>query len=208
MASGSEADSRVRRDELEELHFIVHADNLGSILQHGVLSHRRAATVRHKSLAKPYVLDRRLGVRVSGGRLLHEYANLYICARNPTLYLMIRNAGGHESVLVLRISTDVLDLPGVVITDQNAASDWRRFAASPDGLSIVNKELVFAEYWTHPDQIEQWRHKSIKCAEVLVPDSVEPRFITGIYASCDERQQRVNATTNLPCTVRPHLFFI
>ena len=55
---------------------------------------------------------------------LHEYANLYLCARNPMLY---KRRESHGTLCVLRVSTDVLDLPGVVLTGGNAASDYTAF---------------------------------------------------------------------------------
>lgn len=50
---------------------------------------------------------------VPGGRPLHEYVNLYFCARNPMLF---RIKDLHLELCVLQIDTNVLDLPGVVIT--------------------------------------------------------------------------------------------
>ena len=123
---------------------------------------------------------------------------------------MILNAGGHRAVAVLRVSTGVLDLPGVVITDQNAASDYRLFLPSPQGLAKVDREAVFAEHWTHSEnRAAEWRHKSMKCAEVLVPDAVHPRFITGIYVSCNEtRGWLLSIIDNVPIIVDGQLFFV
>jgi hypothetical protein len=43
---------------------------------------------------------------------------------------------------------------------------------------------VFAVYWTHPDnKYEEMEHKSIKCAEVLIPNKVEPKYILGAYVA-------------------------
>jgi ssDNA thymidine ADP-ribosyltransferase, DarT len=85
----------------------------------------------------------------------------------------------HQSLCVLRVSTDVLDLPGVVVTDRNAASDYVRFGPAPAALALVDRELVFARYWTHGDLIEQSCRKSIKCAEILVPDRVDAMHVSG-----------------------------
>lgn len=84
-----------------------------------------------------------------------------------------------------------------------------RFAAVPAGLAIIDRGLVFAEYWTHPeDQIAEWRHKSIKCAEVLVPDRVPYQHIEGVYVSCqDARSAVLEYAGSLPVTVDAHLFF-
>ncbi len=196
----------MNREELEELHYIAPIANMPSILKLGILSNKHAKKIPHQSIAKSDIQDLRAKVRVPGGLLLHEYANLYICARNPMLYL---RQAQHRSFCVLRISPTVVDMPGVVITDRNAASEWARFASAPDGLSIVNANMTFAEYWTHPeDQIAEWRHKSMKCAEVLVPDAVAPNFILGAYVSCKESGQQLSADcSGLPATENRHLFF-
>ena len=190
-------------DELRELHYITPTCNLRSILQHGILSNARAARLQHASVAMQTVQDRRTRVTVPGGRPLHEYANLYICARNPMLYLRRL-----QDVCVIAVTTAVLDVPGVVITDSNASSEYVRFAAAPEGLRIVDRSRTFAEYWTDNDLIEQWRKKAAKCAEVLVPERVEPRFLAGIHVSSDEAREAVaGLDTGLPVTVDRHLFF-
>jgi hypothetical protein len=151
------------------------------------------------------VQDRRADVVVPGGRKLHEYVNLYICARNPMLF---KRMGQHLDLCVLQVSTDVLDLPGVVVTDVNASSDYVRFAAAPAGLSIVDRDLTFADDWRDSDQIQYYRKKSAKCAEVLVPDKVAPRFIVGAYVSCQEAMDRLNGLgTGLKVTIDGHMFF-
>ena len=196
----------MERQELQELHYITPICNIQSILRHGVLSHVRAAEMQHESIAMEEVQDRRVSKSVPGGRRLHEYANLYICGRNPMLY---KRLDQREHICVFSISTEVLDLPGVVITDCNAGSEYVRFRGAPGGLSIVDRELTFADYWTSPDQIEYWRRKAAKCAEVLVPDMVGPRFIRGIYVSCEEAKSQVEALgMDLPASINRHLFFL
>lgn len=196
----------MRRNELDELHYIAHIDNIQSIERLGILSHRGAARVRHESVAKEAIQRRRAQKPVPGGRPLHEYVNLYICARNKMLYL-IQNR--HRELCVLRINPDVIDLPGAIVADRNASSDHVRFEPAPRGLRLVDRNLVFAEYWTHPDDpIQEMRHGSIKCAEVLVPDRVAPGFIIGAYVSCDESLARFHALgVGFAATANPHLFF-
>jgi hypothetical protein len=151
------------------------------------------------------IQERRAKVTVPGGRRLHDYVNLYISARNPMLYL---RRGHHESLCVLRIGTEVLDLEGVVIADRNASSDYCLFGPAPSGLANVNSELVFAEYWTDPDPIQAYRRKSVKCAEVLVPDRVPPEFIRGAYVSGDVGKARLAAVApHLAVAISGHLFF-
>lgn len=109
---------------------------------------------------------------------------------------------------MLQVSTDVLDLDGVVVTDRNAASGYARFYESAAGLASLDRDLVFAEWWTHPDYYEQLRRGSITCAEILVPDRVPPEFIQGIYVSGPEPQARVGSEQSaVPVTVNRQLFF-
>lgn len=114
-----------------------------------------------------------------------------------------------DDVCVLRVSSGVIDLPRVVIADQNAASDYVRFADASVGLALVHRDTVFAQYWTHPDdQIAEWRHKSAMCAEVLVPDAVAPHHIVGAYVGTSQAAQNVNAVAaGLALTLNKYLFF-
>lgn len=199
----------MRREELKELHYITPITNVPSILQRGLLSHRRAAAIQHQSVAMPEIQDRRALVRVPGGRRLHEYVNLNFHARNPMLF---KRRGQHTSLCVLQVSTDVLDSPGVVITDRNAAAsdEYIRWSPSPSGLDRLNRDLVFAEDWRHPgDPIAYYRHRSIKCAEVLVPDVVPPHHIVGAYVSGESgRGKLAEVAGALLATVDAHLFFL
>lgn len=122
--------------------------------------------------------------------------------------MMYKRRSQHESLCVLRIDVSVLDLPGTVVTDQNAASDYVRFAAAPEGLRIVNEELTFAEDWTHPERIEYYRRKSAKNAEVLVADHVASTLIVGAYVSTEAGQTRVAAMDPaLDVKINAHMFF-
>jgi len=193
------------RAELNELGYIVPINTVPSILQHGILSHCRAERFQHDSIALEQVQDRRANVVVPNGRPLHEYANLYICPRNP---MLLRRSDIREQICVLRVSPEVLDIANVIVTDSNAASKYVSFRPAPTGLAIVDRDRTFAEWWTHDDQIEQWRHSAQKCAEVLVPNVVPPAYVTGAYVSCDQSRHRLRVLApNLPITVDRHLFF-
>lgn len=66
----------MKREELEELHYITPISNVPSICKRGILSHHGAARIQHQSIAMAEIQDRRAKVTVPGGRRLHEYANL------------------------------------------------------------------------------------------------------------------------------------
>lgn len=201
--------SLMDRSELAELHYITAIDNLPSMMQYGLLSHRRAANLSHRSVALQVIQGLRSKKQVPGGQHLHEYVNLYINARNAMLSRVLVDASVHD-ICVVRVSTDVLDLPGVAIADQNAASDYVRFTNAPSGLARIDRATVFAQYWTHPgDQIAEWRHKSAMCAEVLVPDVVDPGYLGGVYVGSQKAQQRVAALgSTLLATLDPQKFFL
>jgi hypothetical protein len=107
-----------------ELHCIMPIENLVSVMKEGILSHENAAKLKHHSVALQPVQDKRDKKQVPGGLRLHQYANLYFHARNP---MMFKRRDQASELCVLQVSTTVLPLPGVVISDQNAASDYVRF---------------------------------------------------------------------------------
>jgi hypothetical protein len=195
----------MERHELKELHYITPIPNVPSILRLGILSHVRAQRVEHESVAMEEIQDRRAKVNVPGGRKLHEYVNLYICARNPMMY---KRQAQHQELCVLRITPEIINLTGVVITDGNASGDYVRFGAAPRSLSIVNREWTFADDWRDPDQIQYFRKKAAKCAEVLVPDKVKPDYIMGAYVSCQQAVAVFEASCKgISVSINSHLFF-
>jgi hypothetical protein len=197
----------MKRKEITELHYITPVVNVPSILQRGILSYRRAGTVLHESVAMPEVQALRASVRLPTGRMLHEHVNLYFDARNPMMYARKEH---HQSLTVLQVSPTVLDLPGVMISDGNAARRFGTRFSAPDsaGLSLLDAAKVFAHDWNHPDPQIKDEHKRIRCAEVLVPDRVDPAYITGAYVSCDEsRATLVAFGWELHIIESEHLFF-
>jgi len=195
----------VNRSDLRELHYITPIANVPSIMQHGILCKNRASKLNAASIAMQEIQELRANKGVPGGLQIHDYANLYFCARNPMIY---KRSSMHANLCVLRVSTSVLDLKAVVIADSNAASKYTAFWPSPSGLAKVDASWVFAENWTDSDQITQWRKAAAKCAEVLVPTVVTPDRIMGAYVSCPESQQTlIGIGFTGTITVNAHLFF-
>lgn len=98
-------------------------------------------------------------------------------------------------------------LPGVVITDQNAASDLVRFL-HPNQFGLLDFDSIFAMKWTHPnDPFGYRRHRSRKCAEVLVPHVVDPRFLIGAYVVNVDVASRLRSVCSLAIAVDPVMFF-
>jgi hypothetical protein len=196
----------MNREDVKELHYITPIENLPSILEKGILSHKLAQRVPHDSVALEAVQDRRKNKVIPRGRSLHDYVNLYFDARNPMLYLRLNQ---HAELCILRVNPSVMELPGVVIADHNASSGYARFFPYPDGLKYIDKDTVYAEYWTHPDDaIAEMEHKSKKCAEVLVPDLVKPDYVLGACVSCAAALKSCGMTgVAISVTIDTHLFF-
>jgi hypothetical protein len=76
----------MNRADLTELHYIPPAENLSLIFEHGILSNINSKRLKVKTVALEAVQKIRAKKVISNGRPLHDYANLYICARNPMMY--------------------------------------------------------------------------------------------------------------------------
>ena len=188
-----------------ELHCIMPMANVGSAMTHGILSYERAAKLIHQSVAMQPVQDKRDQKQVPGGLKLHRYANLYFHARNPMLFKRRDEA---PALCVLRVSVEVLNLPGAVITDCNAASDYVRYLA-PAQWALLNFDDIYALDWRHPNNAARlYQHRSRKCAEVLVPQRVDTSYLAGAYAvDAAAAGQLSEAGFHLPVTLNPVLFF-
>ncbi len=190
---------------LAEFQNITPLVNIPSILRYGILSHAQASKLSHHSVALQEVQDKRDRIRIPGGLALHEYANVYFHARNP---MMSRRRDDARTLCVLRVSIDILKIPGAVITDQNSVSQYVKFSP-PNQLQLMDLDYVFAPNWKHPDnQIEEWRHSSAKCAEALIPRKIPPNYLLGAYVVNDSVRVELEAHGFvLPIEIHPDLFF-
>jgi hypothetical protein len=166
--------------DVKELYYITPIANVPSIMMRGILSHNLSMNVPHQSIAMQEIQDKRSEKVITGtNKKLHDYANLYFDAHNPMLS-KIRHI--NDTICILVISTSVLELTDVIISDRNAASKWSRFYGVSDGLAALDKKKIYDKYWTNArDPYEAWELKSKKCAEVLIPDKIEPKYILEAY---------------------------
>lgn len=195
----------MKREELSELHYITPIANVPSILKRGILSHNRVKKVLHDSVAMAEIQDRRMNKRIPGAGKLHDYVNLYFDAHNP----MLSKVRAHNNMIcVLRVTTSALDLPNVIVSDRNASSGYANFM-TVDDVGRLSRERIFARYWTHPeDPIEEMRHRSEKCAEVLVPDKLSSDLIVGAYVADQTALKNWNKLRiELRATINQRLFF-
>jgi hypothetical protein len=195
----------VKTEEIAELYYIVPMKTVPSILEHGILSHNRAAKLPHADISMREIQDRRGKKQVPGGLSLHDYANLYFNGRNK---MMAKKRPEHNEICVLRIDRSVLNSPGAVIADRNASSNYALFLPSPMGLQRLHREEVFLRSWICPnDQIREWRLGSLVCAELLVPHLVEAKLIRGAYVLDGVALAGFTALkTNVECAMNSDIF--
>jgi ssDNA thymidine ADP-ribosyltransferase, DarT len=198
----------MERSRIRELHYITDIANVPSILEHGILSHRRVERLvgPHVTVASPEVQSHRARKRIwtgSRSRALHDYANLYLDARNAMLYTLLRNQRG--DLTVLAVDPQVLDLADVIVTDRNAASA-ARFRPAAEGIEALDEAAVFAGWWH-----ESLAARQRRMAEVLVgarsgaARADSPRLCSG--PACHEAVGSPAGDRRLRIHVNRHLFF-
>ena len=186
-------------------HFITYIDNIPSILEKGILSHNISRNINFCDISESGVQKRRAKKKIPGtNKSLHDYANLYFDAHNP---MLSKRRSQNNKICVLRINNKVLDIDGVIITDQNAAREcW--FKTVDEGLPLLNKEEIYATFWIdNNDPIKEDKQKGIKCAEVLVPDRVHSDYIFGTYVANSVAFDNLCNLSNINGIIKSELFF-
>ncbi len=193
------------RSDITELHYITPIANLPSIVQLGILSNKCAAKVEHVSVAMEEIQDKRRQKKIPGAGHLHDYVNLYFDAHNP---MLSKRRDKNNEICILRVDPEILNIPGVIIADCNAASAYVKFLTVEEGIASLDKEQVYAKYWYHEDLFEKWARGSKKCAEVLVPDLVPSKYVKGIYViNQDVQKEILLLRISLPVTIDSGIFF-
>ena len=157
---------------------IMPIENIPSVLQHGIVCFDKMQQFKHSSIAMNEVQERRSQVNIPNGLALHQYANLYFSYHNPMLYKRQEIA---DQLCILALSAKVIDIEGCVLADRNAATSLARFYSPLEGIEQLDFQKIHATYWIDPNPIVQREQKAIKCAEILIPDSIPTEYIVGAY---------------------------
>lgn len=180
-------------------------NNIPSIMKKGLLSYEQSKDVIHTSIAMEEVQDRREKIRIPNGMPLHRYANVYFDPRNPMLYA---RRDQKQDLCILKLSRDILDIQGVIVSDRNASSEYAGFYPPDSGLGKIDFNLVYAAYWTDDNYYEYLKKKSIKCAEVLVPYQIPYEYVVcGAVADESARQKLLAVGFDREIFITPKLFF-
>lgn len=199
------SDIFVEKTNQTGLYNIQAIDNIPSIMEYGLLSNERANRIKHISIAMNEVQERRDGVRIPNGLKLHQYANVYFDPHNP---MLSARRDQNENICILKFDYQILDIPGAVISDRNASSDYASFYSPEMGMDMIDFELVYARYWTDEDYFEQMRKKSIKCAEVLIPYVIPYEYVVCAAVVSDNAAEKLqNTGFDKQIEIVPKVFF-
>lgn len=193
-------------DRVTEFNNIMPIKNIASVLQHGILSFQKAAKLEHNDISMKEVQDIRDGITLPNSRPLHKCANVYFDARNPMMYKRRRD---YEDICILRISKKILSIPNTFVSTQNASSKYTQFYNANDVTGdCLDLDKIYARDWEHEEQIDKWRHASIKCAEVLVPRIIPSKYILGAYVASEKvKKKLIKCGFNLDVMINSDKFF-
>ncbi len=202
------------RERITEFHYISPLVNLVSIFDKGILSHNDAEGVKSADVSMQEVQDRRankiIPAEAAGTpKKIHDCANVYFNARNPMLY---KRRGVKQNICVLRLKPALVDLPEAIIADRNAAADKANFFKAAEGIGHLAEKVLFDKDSWYSDNKEQTHTDGqLRCAELLIPHTIHPSYIGGMYVASEEVKQAVAALFPEGCpvaiTVHPAFFF-
>lgn len=180
----------LRQHRRSELNYLVHIDNLESILAIGILSKNEAERrgILHEDISLESVQGHRAARRL-GDRPLHDFVPLYFAPKTP-MSSRLRERNEVLCLLVVGATKVCGDADELWVSDGNAATGATRFFPDPDGLDHVNWAVIDARYWA--DEIEFPDGKRQRSAELLVYPRVRPMSLTSIEVVCDQTKNRVN----------------
>ncbi len=156
------------------LYHMTHIRNLGSILEHGLMSHNAAHTkglVAH-DISEPTVNGRRAYRFPDAAHSVHDYAPLYFNPLNPMQYC---RKGLGDDLVLLAYSPSILAHDGVYVSDGNAASSMTTFYHGKD-VDMLNFNAIFTRFWNDITD-----GKRIVCSEVLYPSPLNSSHLQRIF---------------------------
>lgn len=169
------------------LYHITDVKNINSIATHGLLAHSTSHSLEltKKDISNQLVQDRR--------KHIHNKVPLYFNILNPMTFSFTNN----DDLVVIEVDKKIMLSPGLLFTDGNAASSSTNYFTNIDALNQLDWNCIFSEYWSdYPNG------KRIRCAEVLIPETVPTKYFKHIYTKNGESARLVtNAFISHPIKV-------
>lgn len=207
--SKSVLDETCRQCGLQSLWYIVHIDNLGSILEHGILA-KNLVPDGHTSFANEEIQSHRHAIRPDPeySFTIHDYVPLFFTSKPPLLYKFRQT----QEIIKIQISTELLAIPGAIFFDMNARSPRANVYYEPQDLVHLNWGIIFAPSWiTGQDPEIDHTNRLYRQAEAGIPLRVIPNYFQRIvvqsYPIADIANSICKITgTNIPVGVSPDFF--
>ncbi|MEH1994808.1 DarT ssDNA thymidine ADP-ribosyltransferase family protein [Nostoc sp.] len=196
------------KPNIKSLYYITHIENLPSILQRGILSHKAVEElgVSYTPIYDSGIVSKRKDKSTPARSSLWEYANLYFQPRNPMMYRVVHEKDKRD-IAVVGVKPDVFGAAGGLITDGNAANDPTQFFAIKEGIEILQKQwkIIQNEWWNDLDG-----SKRKIMAECLVPKQISPELVHSIFVAdykAKERVETIIGSARIPVVPEPNMFF-
>jgi O-acetyl-ADP-ribose deacetylase (regulator of RNase III) len=199
--------------EIRELYYITHKDNLASILKNGILSHdeinRRG--IEYARVYNEDIVSARGEKKAPDGRSLWEFANLFFQPRNPMMYRVIDPRttpnGGPQNIVVVGVRRSVLHRNDIYITNGNAANNATIFYPGSEfgRLQPSLMKDIDKKFWKKVDG-----SKRKIMAECLVPKAIRPDYIEEVFAPNSEVAAELRTKfrdPNVHVIPEPEMFF-
>jgi O-acetyl-ADP-ribose deacetylase (regulator of RNase III) len=196
------------KSDIKSLYYITHIENLPSILQRGILSHKKVEelTVSYTPIYDNSIVSKRKDKATPARSSLWEYANLYFQPRNPMMYRVVHEKDRRD-IAVIGVKPDVLTAAGGLITDGNAANDPTQFFPIKEGVELLKKQwkIIQNEWW---NELDGSKRKIM--AECLVPEMISPELIHSIFVAdykAKEQVEKLIGSARVPVIPEPNMFF-
>lgn len=199
------------RKHIKGLYYITHINNLASILQYGILSHREVETqnVAFTPVYNENIVHNRKERLTPDQRSLWDYANLYFQPRNPMLYKVLNEKSTRE-IVILGVKPQVLDTKGAFIALGNAAHSQTEIVDVATGRKAITGEfwpIIHSDWWKPEDGT-----KRKIMAECLIPHVIAPTAIHSIFVAHPSVADTVRSIIaeiprSVEVVIEPHLFF-
>lgn len=192
---------------IKELYYIIHINNIPSILKRGILSHKlvQEQEVAFTPIYDAQIVGNRRGRMAPDGKSLWDFANLYFQPRNPMLYRVISEKD-KNSIVIVGVKPQVLNINGAFVTTGNAASYLSEIFPAKEGLEALSSlwNVIDNDWWKEEDG-----SKRKIMAECLVPNVIPPEYIHTIYVANRNALEEIVLPTNSKVVVvpEPHMFF-
>ncbi|MCF4967092.1 DarT ssDNA thymidine ADP-ribosyltransferase family protein [Nostoc sp. CMAA1605] len=198
----------MRKPDIKSLYYITHIENLPSILQRGILSHKKVEELAVSSIPiyDVGIVSKRKDKSTPTNSSSWEYANLYFQPRNPMMYRVVHEKDKRD-IAVVGVKPDVLGATGALITDGNAANEPTQFFSIQDGLATLQKQwkIIQNEWW---NELDGSKRKIM--AECLVLDQISPELVHSVFVAdykAKERVEQLIGTAKIPVIPEPNMFF-